>query len=287
MQDTISKGADVLRDILEWSLSRPTWQRDALRRLVTAGDLKETDFEELTALCKATHGLAEKRKLEPLGERHIPKRRAEIPSIKLISLTHHGGVNALAMGQNIQFGPALTIVYGANAAGKSGYTRILKRICRARGAEKVLGNVFAGSAPGRPSATVRFKVGDEEQELAWNDQDETHDALGHVSVFDSKCAAVYLREKTDVAFRPFGLDLFDKLSDACEAVRKALEKEKRELARRHVDLPDLAEETAAYDLVSNITSLTEPKKVQKLIFRWRGEKFILVTFFLITGVEYG
>lgn len=264
MRDTISKGADVLRDILEWSSSRPTWQRDALRRLVTVGDLKESDLEELTALCKATHGLAEKRELEPLGERHIPKRRAKIPSIKLISLTHHGGVNALAMGQSIQLGPALTIVYGANAAGKSGYTRILKRVCRARGAEEILGNVLAGSAPGRPSATVRFNVGDEEQELAWNDQDETHDALGHVSVFDSKCAAVYLREKTDVAFRPFGLDLFDKLSDACEAVRKALEKEKRELARRHVDLPDLAEETAAHALVSNITSLTEPKKVKKL-----------------------
>lgn len=264
MRDAISKGADVLKDILEWSSSRPDWQRDALRRLVTTGDLTESDLEELTALCKATHGLAEKRKLEPLEERHIPKRRARIPSIKLVSLTHHAGVNALAVGQSIQLGPAMTIVYGANAAGKSGYTRILKRICRARGAEEILGNVLAGSAPGRPSATIRFSIGDVEQELAWNDQDETHDALGHVSVFDIKCAAVYLRKKTDVAFRPFGLDLFDKLSDACEAVRKALEKERRELEKQRVDFPDLPEGTAAYDLVSNITPMTEPKKIKDL-----------------------
>ena len=112
------------------------------------------------------------------------------------------------------------------------------------------------SAPGRPSATIRFKVGDKDHELAWRDQDETHDALGNVSVFDRHCAAVYIGEKTDVAFRPLGLDLFDKLSDACETVRKALEKERGELAKRQAILPEMTEGTAAHRLVSNITSVT-------------------------------
>ncbi|MCK4788078.1 MAG: AAA family ATPase [Desulfobacteraceae bacterium] len=249
-------------DILEWSSSRPAWQRDALRRLVTAGGLTESDLEELTALCKAAHGLAERRESAPLIERHIPRRGAGLHAVKLVTLTHHGGVNALAAEQRIQFGPALTIVYGANAAGKSGYTRILKRACRARGAEEILGNVLDGSAPGRPSATICFNVDDEEQELAWKGQDETHDVLGHVSVFDSHCAAVYLREKTDVAFRPFGLDLFDKLSDACEAVRRALEKERKGLAVRQVYLPDLPEGTAAHKLILSITSLTNPEEIK-------------------------
>jgi ABC-type dipeptide/oligopeptide/nickel transport system ATPase subunit len=235
-----------------------------LRRLVTAGGLKESDLEELTTLCKAAHGLAERRESEPLMERHIPRRGAGLHAVKLVALTHHGGVNALAAEQRIQFGPALTIVYGANAAGKSGYTRILKRACRARGAEEILGNVLDGLAPGRPSATICFNVDDEEQELAWKGQDETHDALGHVSVFDSHCAAVYLREKTDVAFRPFSLDLFDKLSNICEAVRRTLEKERNELKMRQVDLPDLLEGTIAYELISNITSMTNPEEVENL-----------------------
>ena len=50
-----------------------------------------------------------------------------------------------------------------------------------------------------------------------------------MSVFDTQCAAVYLTEKTDVAFRPFGLDLFDKLVQACKAVRTKLESEQRAL----------------------------------------------------------
>ena len=259
-----SKGVDVLREILDWSSSRPAWQRDALRRLVTGRGLNESDLEELTDMCKAAHGLAEQRESVPLDKLHIPSREEHLGSIKLTALTHHGGVNALAKDQTIEFGPALTIVYGGNAAGKSGYTRILKRACRARGAEEILGNILVETAPGRPSATIRFEAGDEEHELEWRDQDETHEGLGNVSVFDSHCAAVYLREKTDVAYRPLGLDLFDKLSDACEAVRKVLEKEREELAKQQEAIPELPEGTDAHQLVSSITSLTKPDKVKKL-----------------------
>lgn len=264
MQDTISKSVNILMDILEWSSSQTVWQRDALRRLITTGNLNESDLEELAALCKATHGLAKRRKSIPLEEHHLPRRGAGIHAVKLNTLIHHRGVNALAIEQNIEFGPALTIVYGANASGKSGYTRILKQACRARGAEEILGNVLAMSAPGRPSATIRFEVDHVEQKFEWHDQEETHDALGHVSVFDTQCAAVYIREKTDVAFRPFGLDLFDKLSNACEAIRKALDKERKALMACQVDLPDLPEGTTAYELMSSITSLTKPEEVEKL-----------------------
>ena len=56
----------------------------------------------------------------------------------------------------------------------------------------------------------------------WAGQGED-DFISRVSVFDAQCAAIYLTEKTDVAFRPFGLDLFDKLVQACKAIRAILE----------------------------------------------------------------
>ena len=37
----------VMQDILDWSKSRPAWQRDALRRIIINGELGETDFAEL------------------------------------------------------------------------------------------------------------------------------------------------------------------------------------------------------------------------------------------------
>ncbi len=262
--ETNEQDIEVFSEILDWSSTRPEWQRDALRRMVEGPALSEEDVSELIEHCKAAHGLAEFKDTAPLEERHLPKRGRGKKTIKLTSLTHHGGVNALAAKQTLEIGPNLTIVYGGNAAGKSGYTRILKRACRARGDEEILGNVLDTTALGRPSATIRFEVGGEADEFKWKDQEESHVALSQVSVFDRHCAAVYIGKKTDVAFRPLGLDLFDKLSDVCELVRKALEKERRDLDRSHAVIPDFGSGTKVYKLVSSLSSLTKPDDVQQL-----------------------
>lgn len=255
---------NVLSEILEWSTDRPGWQRDALRRMVVQGELTEKDVTELSELCKASKGLRDKLRTEPLAEGHLPNASQAESAVQLTALTHNKGVNALAPDQTLEFGPALTVVYGANAAGKSGYTRILKRACRARGAEEVLGNVVSEGAPGRPSATLRFQVGSDRHEYTWDDERPVDQFLSRVSVFDRHCASVYISEQTDVAFRPLGLDLFDKLSNVCEAVRRTLEKERKDIEASALHLPDVHEGTAVHEALSHITSLTDPEQIRRL-----------------------
>jgi hypothetical protein len=219
----------VLDELLEWSQDRPAWQRDALRRLVLHGELSEDDIRIVTDVCKSAHGLAELQDALPLGREHLPKTVANSPAVSLLSIFHRRGVNALAEDQRLNLASALTVVYGDNAAGKTGYIRILKSACRARGQEQILGNVVAGTAPPSVEVSIKYKVGAEPEPREWAGGGE--DAfIARVSVFDTQCAAVYLTEKTDVAFRPFGLDLFDKLVQACRGVRARLESEQRALA---------------------------------------------------------
>ena len=255
----------VLNEILAWSSDRPMWQRDALRRLTKKGDLDETDIVELTNLCKSFYGLHSRLSPSPLSADHIPLSGVATKSVSLESLTHHIGVNALAQQQEIQFGPQLTIVYGNNATGKSGYTRILKRVCRARDAEEILGNVMSESTPGRPSATIKFKVDGEPKQDQWDDSQSSDEFLSRISVFDRHCASVYLAQPTDVAFRPLGLDLFDKLANACGNVKKSLEKERSALESRKFQFPhSVTKGTAVHDLVTNLNSLTEPASITSL-----------------------
>ena len=263
---------NVLKEILEWSLDRPPWQRDALRRLVTKGELDESEIRELAILCKSPHGLGDRTQPGVLDANYLPQPSAIAKPMSLQRLTHHAGVNALAQNQTIEFGPSLTVVYGENAAGKSGYTRILKRACRARGAEEILGNVVSGTAPGRPSATIKFTANEKSCDHLWDDDQPPDTFLSRVSVFDHHCASVYVAQKTDVAFRPMGLDLFDKLSDACEAVKKTLEKERSELESQKLQFPDVAEGTAVHDLITNLTSLTDPSAVNVLARLTDAEK---------------
>lgn len=136
----------VLNEILKWSQSgdRPAWQRDALRRLVLKGELSEDDIRDLGEICKSKYGLAEQQDTIPLSRIHIPEDATGSAPVTLQSIFHHRGVNALAEGQTLNFAPGLTLVYGDNAAGKTGYIRILKSACRARGKEDILGNVVSG-----------------------------------------------------------------------------------------------------------------------------------------------
>lgn len=253
----------VLQEILEWSVDRPGWQRDALRRLVLTGDLSEDDISDLADVCKSAHGLGDRRPPNPLTKEHVPDRTAGAVPVSLVSIFHHRGANALAEDQTLKFGPNLTVVYGDNAAGKTGYIRILKSACHARGQEKILGNVTSGSAPFAPVVAIRYRVGCERDSREWAGSGENH-LISRVSVFDTQCAAVYLTEKTDVAFRPFGLDLFDKLVRACKAVRVKLEAEQRALSSTAIAIvqANVPEGTAVSRLLASITSLTKPEDVR-------------------------
>lgn len=255
----------VLEEILEWSESRPAWQRDALRRLVLNGELSDDDIRELSEICKSAHGLAEQQEVVPLTRDLVPDKGAGSAQVTLLSIYHHRGVNALAEGQTLKFSPGLTVVYGDNAAGKTGYIRILKSACRARGREDILGNVVSGGAPLAPVVAIKYKLGAEEDVREWSGQGED-DFISRVSVFDTQCAAVYLTEKTDVAFRPFGLDLFDKLVKACKTVRSKLEGEQRALGSSVLGTlqEKVPEGTAVAKLLSGISSLTKPETVQAL-----------------------
>ena len=253
----------VLKDILEWSKDRPAWQRDALRRLVLNEELSEDDIRDLSEICKSAHGLSDQQDVIPLAAGHIPDTGEGSGQVTLVSIFHHRGVNALAEDQTLRFVPSLTVVYGDNAAGKTGYIRILKSACRARGTEEILGNVVSGTAPHQPVVAIRYKVAADGSEQEWTGEGGD-ESISRVSVFDSQCAAVYLTEKTDVAFRPFGLDLFDKLVKACKSVRSRLESEKRSLSLGAVRPFEAPEGTVVAKLLTGLSSLTKPETVKAL-----------------------
>ncbi len=251
-------------DILDWSKGRPAWQRDALRQLFTTGAIGPEEIDALTELCKSARGLASPRTADVLTKDHLRANGGSTAAVALLSVTHHVGVNALAPEQTVSFGLALTVVYGQNAAGKSGYTRILKRACRSRSTEVILGNVISGGKPLKAQATIRYKDGATEDLHKWHPDLASPAPLTAVSVFDAHSAGVYLRDKTDVAFRPFGLDIFDKLSRVCGEVRFKLESERGKLLATPSNLPSLPEGTRARAIIDGLTALTNVEGVRAI-----------------------
>jgi energy-coupling factor transporter ATP-binding protein EcfA2 len=256
--------------ILEWSHGRPAWQQDALRRIVAQGRLETGDIGELVELCKQGRGKAGSAlKPQPLAKPHLPATPGAGAAVSLLSLADAEGVNDLAPGQKLTFEKTgLTIVYGDNGAGKSGYARILKRACRARHAGKIEPNVYAQGSPTAPSARIAYSIGGTDQPAEmWQDAAGPHPVLSAVSVFDSECASVHLDEKNEVAFRPFGLDVPDELARVCQLVKDALTAEQKLLEKARNPLftrPAWKDMTAVGKLMAALRYDTDLAKIKAL-----------------------
>lgn len=234
MKKTVVAQKTVLETILEWSQDRPLWQRDALRRIIAHGNVTQDDVAELVELCKIDHGASPNKLIAiPLAKTHLPATPSECAALSLLSIANVSGANNLAAEQTLTFEPkGITIIYGDNGAGKSGYARILKRACRARHAGKIEANVYDDNPPKLASANITFSIGGVAQPVdRWQDSSQLHPILSAASVFDSDCAAVHIREKNEVAFRPFGLDVPDELAAACQAVKDVLTTEQKVLEK--------------------------------------------------------
>ena len=113
-----------LVDIYSWSKSRPEWQRDALRRIVTQGSLKDADLDELEQICRHGRSALEKDEVPPivipLDAEHLPTTSAHGNGISLVSLSQVINVNRLPDDQTLSFQPgsSLTVIYGKNGAAK-------------------------------------------------------------------------------------------------------------------------------------------------------------------------
>jgi ABC-type hemin transport system ATPase subunit len=233
---------------------------------MTTPEISDDDVATLAELCKSPHGLsASVTPPDALSDGHIPATTTA-SAVAVSSITHVSDVNALAPNETLSFaGTGLTVIYGDNGAGKSGFTRILRRACRARGADDaILANALSDKPAGAPTARIEYSVSGATRSHLWKDGAVADPELSAVSVFDSASAQVYVEEKTEVRFRPFGLDVVDRAAATCLRVKKVLDGEVAVLQARVTRLPTLPSTTEAGRLLTALSALTSRREVDRL-----------------------
>jgi len=243
------------------------WQADAVRRLLTQDALSEKDKDELFLMLKAKHDIDN---IESLRLTPRPPQRGEISGapeitakVKLKAMKDLSNVNAIEDGSRLLFGhDGLTIIYGENAAGKSGYARVLKRACRARDTkERILPNMNSDKTRGPASATFKFSINDgEDKEEKWVDGEGGPDVLTNIAVFDRKCARVIVDENNKVAYLPYGAHVFTDLVNLLREFRERLNQEKPTVLS--VEYNDIPLHTEAGKLISRINFPETPDAIE-------------------------
>lgn len=263
--------SSILKEIQQWATSQPAWQQEAAVRLFEKGELTPADDLDLYALLKGAHGISdpENRTARNFSADLVAPVPVVAKRIELTAIANLRNVNALAEGKTLSIAPkGITVIYGDNGTGKSGYARVLKHACRARDQrEPILPDANRPVATiGKAEATFTVRIdGVEQPPLAWTDGEIAPEELAVLSVFDAHCARHYLDDQGDQAYSPYGMDILRGLSEACDRLRLLLSKEIASTVASTTAFQHLkVQGTSVGDALEKLSGMTSPTSIEQL-----------------------
>lgn len=184
--------------------------------------------------------------------------------LRLLKLSDVQGVNALAPDQTIEFGDQLTVLFGQNGSGKTGYSRVIKRAAGSRTHEEILGNVESEAVHCEPSAAFEITVNDDAKTIEWkNEVGVEH--LDRIAVFDSATAAIHVNEDLDYVFTPAELARYDEVTRALQEVQERINESASVLRAQSQLTPNpFAPGSAVRQLVEQISAETSLVDIRQL-----------------------
>ena len=250
------------RRVHEWSTGRPLWQRDLLRRLA-AGALDDGQRAEVRALVLDDPGAPAP---VPIELEDLPADTSDHGAVELVSLGDLRNINCLAEGQTLRFAPGLNVVFGNNGAGKSGYGRLLRRVCRAAAPGNVLRDVFdpgSSDVPQTATVAVRRRGGGEEA-LAVDLALAPPRVLSAVGVFDARCADMYLSKPSVIDWSPSSLRLVRSLATEQDALAATLRDEAAHVRGRALEVAVVPSGTPAAAAAAALDADTDLGDLERL-----------------------
>lgn len=252
----------INEDIFRWLETRPTWQRNLFQRIVRNITIDDRYIERLVDLLVANKDVDLENPALTINE--LPQGGDTEESMAICSVGDLQGVNALLGGQTLKFSPTgMTIVYGDNGSGKSGYARLLKQIVGARHHEEILSNVFTNDRCAQ-SAQINYRCGGADQVATWS-RTFNDTTFGRVHFYDEACGNDYLQNETELSYRPSVLGLLDRLVELIDQVSSEIGKRITVEEAKQFSLPNVPDGTSAANFLSELSDRTDPHSLDQLL----------------------
>ena len=249
----------INEEISAWLKSQHNWLQEAAFRLLRQGGLEERDITDFVDLIK-NPGIASTRVFPSIGGGSSLQGE-----LRLLSIGPIVGIDDLNPRTPLTFGPKnLTVVYGTNGSGKSGYTRILSKACGKLHAVMLKPNVYR-AIPEKQECSLVFSVGGVRREVVWEANSDPINDLRAVDVFDTECGRIYLEKDTELSYEPPELTLFSDLVGVCKKVEAALVEEQGALKSQLPSIPAQHVGTQAGSGLSALNKNTTEAKISSLV----------------------
>jgi energy-coupling factor transporter ATP-binding protein EcfA2 len=204
-------------DILSFTSTLPFWEQYLSEKILAGLEITEEDNQKALQFFLEDANLVE-----------VNEERPEINivcndnagtykhDLQLSKISGIEGVNALVSGQTLEFGKNLTIIYGSNGSGKSGYIRLLNNVFITKGEKTILPNIHE-AIPSARKAEFEFNAAGGNYSLNFP-TDCAQPEFKQFSVFDEKAVHAHLNNKNQFEFRPAGLSYFAGITESCKKI---------------------------------------------------------------------
>lgn len=218
-------------DVKNFADNLPYWARYLAQKLLTANIVIDEDIDiaygYLAEYLKLVEATVRPDLVIASGGAKATAYHAELKLAKIINVE---GVNALLENQSIEFSKNLTLVYGANGSGKSGYVRLLKDVFYSKAKEAILPNIHIETGHKPVNAKFTFSVAGVAKNIDYGNKAQSE--FQQFSVFDGKSVISHLENKNEFEFRPAGLSFF---GDYTSAIARLESKLNEAIANKQTD----------------------------------------------------
>lgn len=219
---------DPRESLAKWANASDEWVRFVVRQVLSSGQPLDTD-----ALDSAYELFRQEKSFD---NRALPKEAeletsvaddAKEDPLVITRLADVHGVNAIVPGSVIEPHEGLTILYGENGTGKTGYARVFKSLAASRTADSILGDVDS-EEPESVSATVEYRVGADAGKLEWKGE-SGRAPFTRMSIFDTRAVNIHVDDDIEYVYTPAVLSLFEYIIAGLRGVQERIDKKISEL----------------------------------------------------------
>lgn len=223
-----AKNIDPRSLLIRWANESDEWVRYIVRVVLTErGPVGADDGATAYAVFRQEKAL-DSRELKTVEK--IATSEVEVDTIESLtiqSLSDVTGVNALVEGNSIEPHEGLTVLFGENGTGKTGYARIFKALAASRTAGTILGNID-DDAPSQPSARITFNLGSNQKEYVWTGNQGVA-PFTRISIFDNPSVSFHVDDDLEYVYVPASLALFNYVISGIKLVQSHIEEATKSL----------------------------------------------------------
>lgn len=252
----------LTEEIHDWIGGLEYWEQCLAIKILGKQAITDSDIKLAYKYFLEDNGLTEKKTAQS-KIKIAPTLSATIANDFLLSeIKGIKGVNALKDEQNIPISKNITVLYGDNGVGKSGYIRILNNAFLSRGDKSLHNNIYSTIKPKEKSCVFKFKDSTNEYELKYPDDSRNYE-FSCYSVFDTFSITAHLTAENIIQFLPNGLEFFDAFSSAVTKVQELLESDIRNNNPTNDFVDFFDNDTTVKKLVDSLSGSSDIKVFQE------------------------